>query len=330
MNRFRSILALLTEDSLEDVAFERAVGLARATGAALTLVDVVTPVSGEVSDDLARIPTTNSAGATAEAAENVLGYHRARIAGFAVRARDAGVEVSEAVLQGNPVFEVIRMVLREGHDLVVKGAAVARDGNDTLNGFDMQILRQCPCPVWMLMRPGGSVERILAAVDPEATHEGDRNGVDRLVIDVATDLAESDGAEVHVAHAFFPEEARASRQRRNSGRRAVAVDAMPARQRDLADARLGRLLAEYPQLPQTHRHLLEGDPGDAIVEFADTNDCDLIVMAMVRRTGIPGGIAGTTAEAILGKVRCSVVAVKPEGFRSPVTLNGAPGASRND
>jgi universal stress protein E len=31
---------------------------------------------------------------------------------------------------------------------------------------------------------------------------------------------------------------------------------------------------------------------------------------------------GNTAETILGAVRCSVIAVKPEGFDSPVTLNG--------
>jgi universal stress protein E len=46
MQRFKSILAVLTEDSLADVAFDRAIQLARSNDAALTLVDVVTPIPG--------------------------------------------------------------------------------------------------------------------------------------------------------------------------------------------------------------------------------------------------------------------------------------------
>jgi universal stress protein E len=69
-------------------------------------------------------------------------------------------------------------------------------------------------------------------------------------------------------------------------------------------------------------HLLKGEPGDVIAEFAEAKKADLIVMGTVGRTGLAGFIVGNTAETILGAVRCSVIAVKPEGFQSPVTLNG--------
>jgi nucleotide-binding universal stress UspA family protein len=42
-------------------------------------------------------------------------------------------------------------------------------------------------------------------------------------------------------------------------------------------------------------------------------------MGTVSRTGIRGLIIGNTAETILRSVRCSVLAVKPEGFVTPVT-----------
>ena len=51
MKRFKSILAVLPEDSLAEVAFARAAHLARVNGAALTLVDLVEGASG----DLARL-----------------------------------------------------------------------------------------------------------------------------------------------------------------------------------------------------------------------------------------------------------------------------------
>jgi len=47
---------------------------------------------------------------------------------------------------------------------------------------------------------------------------------------------------------------------------------------------------------------------------------DLIVMGTVARTGVPGFFIGNTAESILRQVKCSVMAVKPEGFVTPVTL----------
>lgn len=48
---------------------------------------------------------------------------------------------------------------------------------------------------------------------------------------------------------------------------------------------------------------------------------ELVVMGTVGRTGIPGFIIGNTAETILNQIECSVLAVKPDGFVTPVTLS---------
>jgi len=53
--------------------------------------------------------------------------------------------------------------------------------------------------------------------------------------------------------------------------------------------------------------------------MAQQHHLDLIVMGTVAMTGMPGFIIGNTAEAILQQVYCSVLAIKPEGFHSPVT-----------
>lgn len=41
-------------------------------------------------------------------------------------------------------------------------------------------------------------------------------------------------------------------------------------------------------------------------------------MGTVARTGIPGFIIGNTAENTLREIRCSLLALKPNGFVSPV------------
>ena len=91
-----------------------------------------------------------------------------------------------------------------------------------------------------------------------------------------------------------------------------------------AEARkaLDHLLAGSPDRPgRRFVHLLKGDPADVIAEFAKTGRVDLIVMGTVARTGIAGLLIGNTAETILQRVDCSVLAVKPDGFVSPVGLD---------
>ena len=65
-------------------------------------------------------------------------------------------------------------------------------------------------------------------------------------------------------------------------------------------------------------HLLKGEPGDLIPLTAEKKRVELIIMGTVARTGIPGFIIGNTAEKALTAVDCSVLAVKPDSFTTPL------------
>ena len=52
--------------------------------------------------------------------------------------------------------------------------------------------------------------------------------------------------------------------------------------------------------------------------FARKSKVELIVMGTIARTGVPGFFVGNTAELILNRVNSSVLALKPEGFITPV------------
>ena len=43
-------------------------------------------------------------------------------------------------------------------------------------------------------------------------------------------------------------------------------------------------------------------------------------MGTVGRTGVAGLVVGNTAETILEQLQCSILALKPPGFVSPVSL----------
>ena len=72
---------------------------------------------------------------------------------------------------------------------------------------------------------------------------------------------------------------------------------------------------------RTHVHLLKGDAGSQIPGLVVKESIELLVMGTVARSGIPGFFMGNTAEKILNHVPCSVLAVKPDGFVSPVHLD---------
>jgi nucleotide-binding universal stress UspA family protein len=67
-------------------------------------------------------------------------------------------------------------------------------------------------------------------------------------------------------------------------------------------------------------HLLHGEPGELIPKFVHERDADLVVMGTVGRSGVAGLLTGNTAEQILTRLECSVLAIKPKGFVSPTRL----------
>lgn len=83
--------------------------------------------------------------------------------------------------------------------------------------------------------------------------------------------------------------------------------------------RLDALLSHYGMgVDDLTVHLVHGEPAPSIRELSTKLGADLIVMGTVGRSGIPALIIGNTAEEVLQTTQASVLAVKPDGFVSPV------------
>ncbi|MFA5700357.1 MAG: universal stress protein, partial [Desulfuromonas sp.] len=67
-------------------------------------------------------------------------------------------------------------------------------------------------------------------------------------------------------------------------------------------------------------HLPKGPGKKMIPQLAEKLQVDLVVMGTVARTGISGLLIGNTAEAILDQLTCSVLAVKPADFKTEISL----------
>ena len=325
MKHFKNILCMVEPGKECNPVVERAVILAENNQANLSVISVAPsaragigmPEGGPISADLQATIVNNHK----QELENLVEPYRLRI------------KIETRVLIGIPFLEIIREVLRNAHDLVIK-CPESLDWLDRLfSSGDKHLLRKCPCPVWMVRsQTGESFDRILAAVDVDDSYSSNelktRQALNEMVMELAGSLAVSEFAELHVAHAWEAIGESALRHgafmQRPENEVNTYVDQTRRHHTQLLDtfikkvsANLGEDAAEYikPQL-----HMPKGSARKVIPELVKELQVDCIVMGTVARTGVPGLFMGNTAETILDQLECSVLAIKPPGFATPVTL----------
>ncbi len=316
MKRFKNILLVCNGDHVTDDVLGRAIWLAKANEAKLVLAGTVANAPGDLANLYSALPGVRAHDVEFE----MLEFHRARIAEIAAPVKSEGIETSEIVLQGIPFVEIIRRVVRDGHDLVLKGTPGEPNGmHPIFASTDLHLLRKCPCPVWIMKETRKRrFARVLAAVDPDP-QDSQRDALNTMIMELATSLSARDNSELHVVNAWQLE---GESTLRDSGFLRVAqseIDLLLEDRQRQSEDRLHTLAAGYPDLDgRRHLHLCKGPAREVVTNFAEKQRVDLIVMGTVARTGIRGLFIGNTAEAILNHVDCSVLAVKPPGFESPV------------
>ena len=314
MKRFQNILVVCDDTPATDSAVMKAVWLASANKARMTLYDVMETAPEAIAARLASLAPRRAT----EIADQVADSYQTRLDELAARFRDADIPVTTRVGVGVDFVEVIRQVQADGHDLVLKGAH--ESGQSTVFASpDMHLMRKCPCPVWII-HPGQpeTAKRIVAAIDPDPGDDT-RAALNRVVMELATSLAERQEAQVHVLAAWRLQEETALR----SGRFRLPGDELErilaserARARSTLDALVSDFAAFQDRMTVT---LQDGFAGEVIPAYAEAHAIDTIVMGTVGRTGLRGYLIGNTAETILTSVHCTVLTVKPPEFVSPIS-----------
>jgi nucleotide-binding universal stress UspA family protein len=214
-----------------------------------------------------------------------------------------------------PNIRIIQHVLRQSHDLLIKAA---EDSDCGFKALDMALLRKCPCPVF-LHRPIKHQKniRIAAAIDTE--HEGS-SGEDLAIslLQLTQSLVNYYQGEFSVISCWdFILEG----FMRDSSWLKISkyeIDDMILHESNKHFITL-KLLIEKSKIQEEPKiYHLKGDPTEMIPITVHNKAIDILVMGTVARTGISGFIIGNTAENILQQIDCSLWALKPIGFISPV------------
>ena len=326
MKRFKNILYVLEAMETCKPALERAITLAETNQANLTVVDVVEHVAAGIeTNEMGSSTYADLQSALVSASEHAL---EALVDPYRTR-----LPIQTKVLMGTPFLEIIREVLRNGRDLVIKPPETPNWLDRLLGCADMNLLRNCPCPVLIDKSAAlKSYKLILAAVDIEDSSYPPaelktRHALNLQVFEMASSLALSDFAELHIVHAWHAIGESAMRggfMHRPEEEILAYVEQIRRHQSTNLDtfmcevaSNLGQETMDYLK-PQTH--LVKGWAREVIPALANQIEADLIVMGSVARTGVPGFIVGNTAERILNQINCSVLAIKPPGFTTPVTV----------
>lgn len=306
INRFKKILFFADGAKGELAALRRSYGLAVDNDAELTVMGVVDEVSTDdrrLQPSIDRLQKTIMRDKTGE----LDGLIEHILAGTGKKPF-----INKIVVPGKDYIEVIRKISESKFDLLVKSSNPGSAVTSTLFGnTDLRLLHYCPCPV-LILKPQRrkNIRNVLATVDP-IVDTVESSALNAAIMDMAISVAELEQADLHLLHVLehpLPE------------RRGQHKDAFKALEKSLkedAEKKMTRLVEDYEHVPLTE-HLIKGKPHSTIARFIRDQEIDLVVMGSVARSGIPGFFVGNTAEKILDHVDCSVLVLKPRGWKTPV------------
>jgi universal stress protein E len=284
-------------------ALDEAVIVAGATGAEVTLCGVL-----EVSEHAHHLIAHDEKNLL----RTVEDVARAALERLTQSLSERGVKAAFVIAYGQAWEELTREAIAGRHDLVLVGTRSRNLATRMLFGSTAQkLIRFCPKPVW-IAKPGEvrEIREILVATDfSQAAF---------VATQAAVSVAQAIPSKLFVVHALeFPMES----YFRTAGVNEEDIQKYRTRMQDEAREHLQSHLGQTDFRTLTYGvkpEVLEGTPDSVIPQFVADNEVDLLVIGTQGRSGMSGVLLGNTAERILPFVHCSLLAIKPADFVSPL------------
>jgi universal stress protein E len=225
-----------------------------------------------------------------------------------------GVSIDVKIVWHNRPYEsIIYEVIDKGYDLIIKGTKQ----HDSLKSViftptDWHIMRKAPVPVLLVKEhdwPCGG--QIIAAVNVGVDIK-EHISLNEEITKQALHFAKLLSSNVHLVNSY-------------PGIPANIVIEIPEFDPTTYDEAAKQYHEQCMQshsekhhINKEHCHVHIGLPEEVIPKYAEQLDAELVVLGTVGRQGISAALIGNTAEHVIDKLNCDVLAIKPEGFTSPV------------
>ena len=222
------------------------------------------------------------------------------------RAR-AGLGVAQPQFEvevDNRLAAMLRQVKRHSADLLVLGTHGLDEPDRGTGPLAASCIRQAPCDVLLVRDPhDGPFKVVVACIDFSATS--------RRVLDQAVRIAAQDGAALHVLHVFRPPwQVLPFQSSLLYVPNSVRQDCREALRRQLEEF-CAPLRHEMIFAHATYTIYEHASYGRGIYDYASSVGATLVVLGTRGRSNVRDVLIGSTAERVVRRTPCSVLAIKP-------------------
>ncbi|MFT5635409.1 MAG: universal stress protein E [Cognaticolwellia sp.] len=309
MEKYQKILAVIDPTTEEQKALKRAIELARKIDASITAFLTIYDFSYEMT-------TILSSDDREAMCQSVINDRKQWLESILAELDITNISIDCKVIWHNRPFEqIIAQVLDHGYDIVIKGTHQHDKFKSVIfTPTDWHILRKCPCPVLLvkehLWPENGN---IIAALNIGSEEEEHKALNDKITAE-AKQLAKVMKANLHLVNSFPGTPVNI----------AIEIPEFNASDYNLAmlEHHKKAMLEQATAFNVTEEctHIKEGLPEDIIQSVAAELDAELVILGTVGRTGLSAALIGNTAEHVIDGLNCDVLALKPDGYVSPLDV----------
>ncbi|OOF39983.1 universal stress protein UspE [Rodentibacter mrazii] len=303
--KFKNILVVLNPDNEKQYALARAVRLVKEQES-IEKVKITTLLT--VYDLSYEMTALLSSDEREEMHKTAIEQHRQAVQFYLDKYADPQIEFESHIVWNSNEAEGIREeVEKNQYDLVVKYTKDEESLTSLIfTPVDWQLLRKCPIPV-LMVRDGNwkHQRRILIAVNVSGEQDY-QDKFNQELVETGISLAERlNRGNVHLVAAYPVTPIN------------MAIDLPEFNTLGYENSIRGQHLINMKTLRQKfgidedHTHVYEGFPEDVIPEVAQKIEAELVILGTVGRTGLSAALLGNTAEHVISKLNCNLLAIKP-------------------
>lgn len=305
MMEYKNLLVMVDPTKKDQSSLRRAVFLARSYGAKISVLLVIYDLSYEMTSMLSQQERDSMR-------EVVTTQHRAWLKDITSQYTDIPME-STVTWHNRPFEAAIEQVKTHHHDLLVKST----HNHDKLKSViftptDWHLLRKSPCDILLVKEHDWPTNGTIVTAVNAVSEDKDHKNLNNKVLQHAKDISKVISANVKVINAYpgTPVSIAIEIPEFNSD---SYNDSVKTHHEDKTYE-----LADNFNITPADCIVDEGLAEDVIPRITKSLDAELLIIGTIGRTGLSAAFIGNTAEHVIDAIDCDLLAVKPDGFQSPV------------
>lgn len=309
MQQYTNLFVVIDPDNEQQPALSRAIDIARRSKKATTLTLFL------ATFDFSYEMTSILSGEDRETMQaSVLNQRKEWLSNIIKQQDTDGINIKTSVVWHNRPYEsMIEQIIENKHDLLIKNTHQhIKLGSILFTPTDWQLIRKCPCPVLLVKDQGWPINgKILVAVNVSSENETHEALNDKL-IEEANSMAAMLNAEVYLVNAYPTMPVN------------VTIELPEFDPASCTDVVRGHHLIAMKALRQKHgideknTFCQEGLAEVLIPHIASEINAEQVIIGSTGRTGLSAMFLGNTAEHTVDHLNCDVLAIKPDGYVSPL------------